>query len=674
MSGIRTNMLDLTWDPKAIDEKYQVYAIISHSPKYWIGMNSAVDRVFGAQHVLSVCYFGDYGEQDADRTRMHILLYRSDDNDDLLRDLVDSLGSDYTFEPVDDITGFIERNQRVMLQLLINALQPAIGSSYSLNNLSGKYYCIDTNWVRKNGFRALEFIVEKAQGLNELVFAMHLRNFNRIKSLKLSAEEFKSVMDSRQYIIEDLIPKRVFTSDKDNFVLRQHKGKKDSLTFIDTDRLEVYKRTKISYFYDLVRLFNAKYSPSSGLLLCRIGFKPLQETDSRKFTSKTLDEFESWIHSRIDGQSFNIVDMVSDDDSAVLVDDLKRSLQSFGARVSTSSIPIFDVFNICIIHNADYYEDNDLPDPHDRYMELGIQHIVVDDYDHDKPSDLEMLIMVIAKELVIKNDLIGSDRRITVHDWRMHGFDEDLTFVLVTETGKKDSKRIFTYRMTVRPDGTFDINGKETTSDLSDELTRLWRANNHSSDGRIEGMIIDSKGDINVIRYSNITTIPEASIEDELKVRKIRNQYGKENIFKGQLDLRLLRHGDNLLYYSGFPSYSVWKMKTVPNVRVVDLIRGQLFFDSLIDLMNVPFVKYKMMTVKPYPFKYLEEYRKILGLESSKGDSSSLQSDDSNRWMCSDICLESYRSSFPVDLFLNIFLLGYIPRRLYAKNGWSAFR
>ena len=77
----------------------------------------------------------------------------------------------------------------------------------------------------------------------------------------------------------------------------------------------------------------------------------------------------------------------------------------------------------------------------------------------------------------------------------------------------------------------------------------------------------------------------------------------------------MLKHGDDLLYYSGFPSYSVWKMKTVPNIRVVEAVKGDLFFSDLIELMNVPFVRYRMMTVTPYPFKYLEEYRKILNIE-----------------------------------------------------------
>ena len=618
--------MDLIWNPKVIAEVYQIFRIECCAKRYWIGMKSAVDKIFDGDRVLSVCYFGDYGESERNQKCMYILLERSDNNDDLLRRLVDSLGDDYRYEEVDDIADFIEYNQRVMVQLFINALQSEADYDYSLNNLSGKYYCVDIKWVKKNSFRALEFIVENARGIEGLVLSMHVRNFNRMRTLKLRGKEYNDAMSLPQYTIGGLVPKRVFVRDDNNFIMKQHKNTKDTLAFIDTDSHDAFKKTKMGYFYDLVKIFNAKYSPESGSRMCRMEFRTLTETDSRKFNSKTLHEFDCWLEDRMSGQVFCIIDMVNDDTSAVLLEDLKSVLDSYGAQVAVSNIPLFDSFNICIIHNEEYYDKGEMPDPYDRFREYGVQHIVVDDYDHEDSADLKLRLMVMVKELVIKRDIIGSGNSITVDDWSAYGFKGEYTFIRVEVFGKNSSKRSFLYRMTVRPDGSFDIDGREVTSDFNNEYYKLW-SKCAQEIGGIEGMVIDSGGNVNVIRKSNIITIPEASIGDELKVRKIRNKYGKEHIFKGQLDLRMLKHGDDLLYYSGFPSYSVWKMKTVPNVRVVESVKGNLFFSDLIELMNVPFVRYRMMTVMPYPFKYLEEYRKILSIEP-RDDACSKRNDE----------------------------------------------
>lgn len=38
---------------------------------------------------------------------------------------------------------------------------------------------------------------------------------------------------------------------------------------------------------------------------------------------------------------------------------------------------------------------------------------------------------------------------------------------------------------------------------------------------------------------------------------------------------------------------------------------SKLFFDSLVPLMSVPFVRNNQLTVIPFPFKYLREYINI---------------------------------------------------------------
>ena len=211
--------------------------------------------------------------------------------------------------------------------------------------------------------------------------------------------------------------------------------------------------------------------------------------------------------------------------------------------------------------------------------------------------------------------LVNSEKRISVDDWSAHGFNTDLTFIQiesVSDDDSEDSVRNILYAMTVRPDGSFDIEGRDITDGSFNEYLRLWNRNKDGAGGTIEGMVADGRGNINVIKHSNIITVPGEEAIQALKAGKtIRRNEHKYGSLRGLLDLKMLKLGDELFYYSGPASYSLQgTMNTAPNLRIVKAVTGELFFDDLIELMNVPFVRYKMLTVKPYPFKYLDEYRK----------------------------------------------------------------
>ena len=618
MDPIRMNILNLTWNPEEISKRYDIFIIESNEKKYWSRLTFAADKIFDAGIIQSICYLDSPEESSDDKRRIYILLNKDASNEDRIDDYVRSLGDDFSATPIIDMESFIKRKERILAQLFLNALQTDSPGDHIFEIVTGKYYCIDSKWVRKNGTRLLEFRIDPVRGMDEgLVLNMSLRNVNRISVLgKLDNDDFAKLMNGPQYDIDNLHLKRVYNSSKNNMVFRQrivngHRVK-DSMAYVDANDYERFKKTKVFYLFNALRLFNARYASSNGPMLARMDLVHLQETDSRKFKPSTIEAFVDWIKGLIVNERFIVIDLAKDEDSKSLVDDLVSFLSSHGSDVKVSDHPDHDAYNICVLHESDYYEDPD-NDPHDKFLEYGVQHITVEGY---KPENIAMLAMVIAKELAIKKDLLPQNRKITVDDWSKYHFNGDLTFVSVSTVGKKDSKRIFLYQMTVHPDGTFDIDGKEVTSKPDDELSALWLAESHADRGILEGLITDSKGNINAIRRTNIVTVPEDSMESELKKGiKIRNKYGKEHLYQSELDLRLLNSNGSMFYYSGFLNFQEKSLKTVPNVRRVDPLKGDLFFADLIDLMNVPFVKYKFMTVKPYPFKYLDEYRCMIGLE-----------------------------------------------------------
>jgi hypothetical protein len=54
------------------------------------------------------------------------------------------------------------------------------------------------------------------------------------------------------------------------------------------------------------------------------------------------------------------------------------------------------------------------------------------------------------------------------------------------------------------------------------------------------------------------------------------------------------------------------KFSRAANVREIIPFEGsKLFFDKILDLMNVPFVRHNQSTVVPFPLKYLTEWMNI---------------------------------------------------------------
>ena len=213
-----------------------------------------------------------------------------------------------------------------------------------------------------------------------------------------------------------------------------------------------------------------------------------------------------------------------------------------------------------------------------------------------------------------------------------------------------------------------------------------------SVDGSVEGLVKDAAGNINLIKKTNMYTLPEMKeIEDALKrasetaefsgeewtrllriaVLKTDNQtvidkleeiistlqaqkqYDKKDIFKllkgnkikkfvidsifedeGILLFAYLRNKEKReKYFSGVIDINYFQHTDTsarfcvgvigegmkPKLERASVIRevqaeddSKLIFEDLLPLMGVDFVKLGMLTVIPFPFKYLREYARTL--------------------------------------------------------------
>lgn len=129
----------------------------------------------------------------------------------------------------------------------------------------------------------------------------------------------------------------------------------------------------------------------------------------------------------------------------------------------------------------------------------------------------------------------------------------------------------------------------------------------------MEGIVEDSSGNINAIYDTDLVALPESPLIKELLGRGETFSHGKEGrdkMLPGVTDIHSFELDGVYHYFVGAVGYTMrLSVQSAANIRKVIPVNGsELFFDRLLPLMEVLFVRNNQLTVLPFPFKYLREY------------------------------------------------------------------
>ena len=122
--------------------------------------------------------------------------------------------------------------------------------------------------------------------------------------------------------------------------------------------------------------------------------------------------------------------------------------------------------------------------------------------------------------------------------------------------------------------------------------------------------------------------IPQRKPEEWRDLKKLSNHIYKEKntlikaylrddsryqILNSNLDINYYQASQNILhYFVGTKGKGI--QSQIPRASLVRMIKpinkSTIFFEKLLPLMNVDFVKNGDLTVRPFPFKYLQEWIK----------------------------------------------------------------
>ncbi len=576
-----------------------------------------VDVPFENSNVLSVVFEGG--------KTFYVLLKHNENNFRQLNgELVKSDGGNNIISNDERDTGFKQVPEHVIAQLLLNSLGTYETDELKFNNITGHFYCYDASWIKR--FKGEDAPVSQIPCLElkitkDLVFKWSIQSFTSItlrKEIEFKAKKFE---EYPQYILSrnQTLRRKPKDSNEIGFIARQTKKGKNEITFLDIRGIEYYKQCKLGVITNVLKKFNEKCNQ-----FVDVQFQKISNIREEIVEPKLSEKTKKLIGELIKEKPIRIVDAIGDSYSSDFVDDLQSTLkEKFGVHATLIKHPKKGCLNLRVIHDKDTYEGGN--DPYnDKFDGCVVQHLTYENFKTNVTSALN----TVAEELLIKKDIQSGT--ISLVDWEKFNFSDVWTFGLRS----MDDKTPRFFFMSIHPDGTFNFEELPLNLFNANKFNECIEIFDDDEDGTICGTIQHGES-INIIQETELRTLPDIfEVENQLKrykqevavaenkhsVKGVRSSQYKEQLLGSCLDIKCYQKKGCQYYYSGVSGYGLNStIQCAANIRrIIPYKESKLFFDQLLPLMGVTFVRNGQLTVVPFPFKYLREYIKTKSLSEKK--------------------------------------------------------
>lgn len=596
---IKTNQLTYKLDRDLLSREYDIFCIRTFE-KYFKKGAYIIDAPLLNNNVCSVLF--KTGKE------VFILMKRGSGNAALLKDTLSKAdGADRITIAQADIGAL---GEDIIFQLLLNSLGNYENPLLRFNNLTGHLYCFHPNWLIR-GRKNESDVILKVPCLElkispELFLNMEVHTFtsellrNKIEFRKKRFEEYPKYVFSAH----NTLRRRLKEDAGCSYIMRQTKNAKTEIPFLNIQNIDSFNQSKMGIMAAVLESFNDKFSSFASL-----DFKTIADYKAVDYTRSVAKENSGVISNLLKANPVKIVDCIDDEYSEIFCREIKDLLFSkYGIKASGGKRVSKNHLNIRVIHNAAYYEGGE--DQHKVFNDAAVQHITFEDFSECS----EFAISAVIHEVLIKDDLVK--QKISLFDWKTLGLKEDVDFGVEAAEDDENSKYIF---MTIHPDGSFNIS--EQTFNLF-EFNRYTQCveifeNAKINSEKVQGVIRDSSGNINVIKDVGWYTVPEIyALKEELSNgnTKLRGKEKRDELLSSCLDIKMFYDGESAYYFVGTIGNGMrYVINRAANIRRIEPFENSdLMFEKLLPLMNVTFVRNGQLTIVPFPFKYLREYIKGL--------------------------------------------------------------
>lgn len=599
---VYTTMLDIVWHIDEIEKKFDIIEIWN---KNWkekdkiFAVTDPVNEYVSGNRIWSVCY--------TNNRHVFLLMEKNHVNKQEVLEYIRSKDGEFACDTI-TAADLLEKDERTLFSLFMYGVKRIDIDGFDYNNINGCLFQTFKAWTRKKTtLQALQFSVKNsAVDKHKLYIEMNARSMAALRLF--SEKERVDLFKKAQYKFENNEFRRVYDCKLSNFTIKKAPNADNAkVEYLNLKKEDHYNRCKVRNFWVLLERMNKKYN---GLL--EVSPAVMTIVKDIPTDKDLLKDFVDELKTKVHDHEYNVIDYDCDEETGatakVVVDKLN---ELFEIEATTEPKVLPGKFNIRIIHNQDYYEKG--KDPHDHiFPGMTVQHMTVEDFGKgDDGIQDYALFNVIIKELFVKHSNLAHED--ILGKWGERGYSEDYVFI----TRKKIGKNFYCFKHVMKPTGKMYSDLIRDDDPFFDVCGRIWPYDEKPSD--IEQVIVKGK---NICTITNTKTlpIPDKEIMDESMTHLgggrgsgragigPRGHKTVEKTLYSTLDIKRLDFNGKFLYLCGYSSANIINQEKGPNIRLVECIEGENFFDEILQEMEVPFVRYGRITVLPYPFKYLSEF------------------------------------------------------------------
>jgi hypothetical protein len=426
---------------------------------------------------------------------------------------------------------------RLLAQLLINSMRTPKHEDFRYNNITGKLFYHNPSWIYRDKaskeiifIRFLEIVIDPGMYLN-----LDLKTFRK-----------NDREGSGLYIIDS----------KTGEFRKKLKSDKDMITYIkgslphnhfSVDNFDItdythFRKSKMGVMEQFLR--DVKENLSKYMSIDIMEREDVQAYELSKLEKKGISEQEYGEMLRRRGVV--IVDENNSEESKDIIVKLQNELKKYyhvNAMVGRLSE---NAYNIRIIHDSEYYAENDIYDPHsDNLKGFIVQHITEEAEHFTNAKGSSPDIKKIVQELIIKGDV--RERKISIFDWERLDSGKEWTFVLrkkkprekvghMNHANKIVSYYCNYYRLKIDCNGNMEF---DTFSDDNQEESDDWNKICYAYDfveskhlgvkNNVEGLVYSDIDNIHAILLTREKTMPNISVlMDTLKETDVKERVSKD--------------------------------------------------------------------------------------------------------------------------------------------------
>ena len=433
---------------------------------------------------------------------------------------------------------------RLLAQLLINSMRAPKHMDFRYNNLTGKLFYHNPSWSHKdkltgkvNYIRFLEIVIAPGMYLN-----LEHRTFKRFDR----ADTGLYVIDAKTGEFRKKLKTDVnLLTYKKGSLLHKH-FRVDNFNIKD---IESFRKSKLGIMEQFLR--DVKDNLSKYMTIDLVEREDAREFEIFNLEKKGLSEYK--YGEMLQRKGVVIVDESDSEKSKDIVVKLEEELEKYYKVKATLENLSKEAYNIRIIHDDDYYAENELNDPHNDNLKGYIVQHITEEAEHFKNTNGSSPdIKKIVQELIIKGDV--RERMISIFDWDKLDSGKDWTFVIrkkiktnseennehMNHIGKKAYNYYNYYCLKIDSIGSMKF---DTFCDSSQEENEEWSKICYAYDfvedkhrgvqNQVEGIVYSDVDNIHVILLTCEKTLPNISaLMDTLKETDIKEKVSKELLLR----------------------------------------------------------------------------------------------------------------------------------------------